>query len=260
MMGRIQIDNPMKLPNRGFSLVELMVATVLGLIISLAVVRSFMGSKEGFMLTQSNTDMQQNGRFALSFLVEGAQMAGFRPVNSFRNSAFPALGAWGEGQIIGGTDGASSADTLRVRFYGYDDAYMRDCMGNTVADADLINFNYVTQEYAVVNENLTCAIDGGAAQILVEGVEKMEVLYGVDADGDRYTDYYQTATQVGATDQWENVTSVKMFVIARAFDEVLDVDNDRTYRLNGENHTFNDDMLRDVFTTTVGLKNVLTRS
>lgn len=52
-------------------------------------------------------------------------------------------------------------------------------------------------------------------QELVEGIENLQILYGVDADGDELADSYVNASLVGAA-SWNNVVSIRFGIIARA--------------------------------------------
>lgn len=53
------------------------------------------------------------------------------------------------------------------------------------------------------------------SQELVEGIENLQILYGVDTDADEHADVYSRASLVGAT-SWNNVVSIRFGIIARA--------------------------------------------
>jgi len=55
---------------RGFSLVELMVALLIGLIISIGVVQIFGATRATYQLDEALARAQENGRFALEFLTQ----------------------------------------------------------------------------------------------------------------------------------------------------------------------------------------------
>ncbi len=61
---------------RGLSLVELMVAMVIGLVISLAVLQVFISNKNTFLLRGAAGNLQENGRFALQYLAAELRPAG----------------------------------------------------------------------------------------------------------------------------------------------------------------------------------------
>ncbi len=62
---------------RGFSLVELMVALVIGLVISIGVVQIFGATRATYQLDESLARAQENGRFALEFLTQDIRHAGY---------------------------------------------------------------------------------------------------------------------------------------------------------------------------------------
>ncbi len=61
----------------GFSLVELMVAIVLGLILMTGVINVYIDSKRNYSYEDEQARLQENGRFALNFIKRELQHAGF---------------------------------------------------------------------------------------------------------------------------------------------------------------------------------------
>ncbi|MFA7387769.1 MAG: PilW family protein [Thiohalobacteraceae bacterium] len=93
----------------------------------------------------------------------------------------------------------------------------------------------------------------GAAEEVVEGVESMQVLYGVDTDNDRVVNQYVTANNVP---DWNNVLSVQIALLMRATERGDDISGATTYVLNGSNaDAAADGRLRQVFNTTIALRN-----
>ena len=62
--------------SRGFTLIELMIALVIGLIISIGVVQIFSSNRASYQLDESLARAQENGRFALEFLTQEIRQAG----------------------------------------------------------------------------------------------------------------------------------------------------------------------------------------
>jgi len=60
----------------GLSLIEMMVAMVIGLVLMLGVVQVFLASRTASRLAEGNARAQENGRFALEFLQRDIRMAG----------------------------------------------------------------------------------------------------------------------------------------------------------------------------------------
>jgi type IV pilus assembly protein PilW len=99
-------------------------------------------------------------------------------------------------------------------------------------------------------------------QELIQGVEGMQLLYGVDTDGDLLANSYQKASAVA---DWGTVVSINIAVLARSIDESGVEKDKKTYQLLGgaakggqAYGPFNDRRQRAVFTTTITLRNSTT--
>lgn len=99
-------------------------------------------------------------------------------------------------------------------------------------------------------------LDPGAntdAQELVEGIESMQILYGVDTSNDRRVNEYETAADVN---DWDSVVSVRLSLLLRTPEEVNSDEDDRIYNLAGTVvEPANDRRIRQVATTTISLRN-----
>jgi len=103
----------------------------------------------------------------------------------------------------------------------------------------------------------------GAAppQELVEGVEGMQIKYGVDTSGDLEADTYVTADAV--TD-WTKVVSINIAILVRSVDENGTEIDRKSYALLGGTTAsggatygpFNDRRQRQIFSTTIAVRNV----
>jgi type IV pilus assembly protein PilW len=93
---------------------------------------------------------------------------------------------------------------------------------------------------------------------LVDSIDTMQLRYGHDADEDGTVDDWLTADAVDAADDWDEVVSVEVSLVARAAEEYgTDVDVG-IYPLAGMTFDpFNDRRLRRVFSTVVSLRNRL---
>jgi type IV pilus assembly protein PilW len=110
-------------------------------------------------------------------------------------------------------------------------------------------------------------IGDGPPQELAEGVENMQVLYGVDTDGsnDRAPDAYVTAAEVQAAEllaangRWADVVSLQVaLLVSSTRENVADADN-RAFTLLTEAAVgpFADGRLRQVVSFTVAVRNRL---
>ena len=135
-------------------------------------------------------------------------------------------------------------------------------------DAEIL-FPRTTVYYLRYNGNnepsLYRKIANSAVEELIEGVESMQILYGEDTDDNRTVDVYNTANSVG---DWDNVLAVRIGLLLRSPGEIAKKDFDAlNYTVNGTvidpmgNGTpaapVDDRRLRQVFTTTVGIRNRL---
>ncbi len=93
------------------------------------------------------------------------------------------------------------------------------------------------------------------AEEIAEGVDTMQVLYGVDSDGDAAVDTYTTANGVA---DWDEVVSLRIGLLMRAPDEYGAEIDTQVYDVNETRFNPVDDRrVREVFTTTVAIRNRL---
>lgn len=93
----------------------------------------------------------------------------------------------------------------------------------------------------------------GAAEELADGVERMELRFGEDTNGDRIADTYNTANGVA---NWANVITVSVALLVRSPDEYGAERDAKTYTLLDRTFTApNDRHLRQIFVTTATLRN-----
>jgi type IV pilus assembly protein PilW len=93
--------------------------------------------------------------------------------------------------------------------------------------------------------------ENGKDQELIEGIEQMQVFYGVDTDGDNAANQYVDSAAV--IDQ-EAVTSIKVWLVARSENNNV-LEKEQTYTINGVDTTAGDKRLRQVFSLTIDLRN-----
>ncbi len=327
---------------RGLTLVELMVALVMGLVLLGGVVTVFVANKETYRVQDALARIQENGRFSLSLLTRELRTSGLmgcstlkplsKPRNTVRDgSLFPAgsrfadyerpvdgfeaisTSTWSPPldpqfagltpQPAGGNDvllvrvvdgneervashGATTAPLVvqgASRLQVNDLAIVSDCQGAAVFQVTGVSGSTIThgvdlgkqypsaatvaevQEirntaYYVAPSNVSAEPalwrwDGiNAAQEMAEGIERMQVRFGVDINGDQAVDQYDTANQVETANNWGNVISVRISFVVRSPDQNV-TDGAQTYVLDGTPQTAADSRLRQVFTTTIAVRN-----
>lgn len=104
------------------------------------------------------------------------------------------------------------------------------------------------------------SIAGGAEEV-AENIEDMQLLYGVDSDGDGAANFYVAANSPSLTD-WKQVVSVRVSLVAVSPESGATVQG-QTYIHNTGSavlpsvQTATDRRLRQVFTTTIAIRNRL---
>jgi type IV pilus assembly protein PilW len=115
-----------------------------------------------------------------------------------------------------------------------------------------------------LNVNSGGTLDTGAAVELIDGLESMQIIYGLDTNGDTLANEYVTADVVdppGAPtpDNWNNVVSVRIALLTHTPDGVASADDTKTYYLAGtqfdDTDHGNDKRLRQVYTSTIKIRN-----
>lgn len=229
----------------GLSIVELMVALVLSLVVLLVTTGIYVSNKQTYRFLDSYSLLQENGRFAVYFLREHILQAGF-PRQSNVN-AFPILPV--------NNSGPNNSDSVIVRFRS-----TVDCLN---AAAPLIGgIATATNTFTIVQPVNAAPQLQCNGQALVDGIEAMQVAYGVDTTADGIANSYvnsadvQAGTAGGGGPDWANVVSVRVAVLVQGQTNVLDQAQTTTYNLLGTAYTAaNDRTPRRVFTTTVPLRN-----
>ena len=140
--------------------------------------------------------------------------------------------------------------------------------GRPPASSPSAVFKFSTRRYFIgKNPNGTPSLyrddNGLNSQELVEGIESIQILYGVASPPNKEPSIYRKANalSLGAADptaDWANVVSVKIGILART-PNTKDTDIDKnTYDVNGTTlGPFNDRNSRRVFIATVSLKNLI---
>ena len=227
---------------QGLSLVELMVALVLSLVVMLVTTSIYVSNKQTYRFLDSYGSLQENGRFAMFFLREHILQAGFPGQSSV--NAFPTLPV--------NNTGPNTSDNIIVQFQS-----AVDCLN---AAAPLVGgIPTATNTLRIVQPvnappQLQCN-----NSVLVDGIETMQVAYGVDTDNDFIANTYADSAQVDAGiggASWDEVVSVRIAILVQGQANVLDQAQAITYNLLGSAYAAaNDRTPRRVFTTTIPLRN-----
>ncbi len=210
---------------RGFTLVELMIAMLMALFLIGGLVTLVQAMKSTTLSQNGLSQLQESERMAMTLMADVIQSAGYFPnplantaASSFPISApFTATGQtlFGSGNFTDGPPGNSI--TVRYLTSGTGSATpdnVIDCTGNTsTVAATLVNTFSID-----ANGNLQClvTVNGVAAAApvpLISGLSSMQIYYGVQTNtavGTNSIDAYLDANTVAAGPYWSNVKSVKI--------------------------------------------------
>ena len=242
---------------QGFTLVELMIALTISLILLLVIGTVFTSSRQAFRMQEDNARIQESGRFALEVLGRSIKQAGHT------NVPFTGFKLAFTGNAISGTDGGAGADTITLQYDGV--AGDRDCgVGTAVTAADIVAGNNIIQNHFnldTANAQLRCAGTIAAApavpgapptgQALLENVEDLQILYGIDTTGDQSANQY-VATPV----DWTQVVTARVCVLIRSEQTNLVLAGNNYLNCNGVATVVPADRrLRRAFTETFNLRN-----
>lgn len=235
---------------QGFTLVELMISMTLGLILLLIIGTAFVSSRQAFREQEDNARIQESGRFALEFIGRNIKQAGHAEV------PFGGIKAAFEGTAIRGTSGgAGVADTVTIQ---YDGAIGdQDCEGTVITAQNIVIQNSFNIDAA--NAELRCDGQFVAAftepvptsgSVLLENVEDLQLLYGIDTTGEQSVDQY-----VAAPADWNQVIAARVCVLVRS-DKTNIVSPGYYLDCNGASVAIPADRrLRRAFTATFNLRN-----
>ncbi len=217
----------------GFSLVELMIAITLGLIVLLAVGSIYIGSRQTYRVQEDNARLQEAGRYALEMLGRSIRQAGANAEMNFNKTATALqCNVPGVCNAIGGVNGVAvtDPDTLTVQFYAGSEELdpalpgwiARDCTGGKANPA---LGQVVTNTFNITATNLRCTGSVGGAQPLVENVEDLQVVYGIDDTDVSGNPNYRSADLYVAAPTAAQLPSV---VTARVCVQIRSVNNGLT--------------------------------
>ncbi len=225
----------------GFSLIELMIAMLLGLILIGGVVNIFLASSQTYRLQEAMFRVQESGRFALDMMLRDLRDAGFQnllPTNASRDTSITAVqGVQAVAPLPANVKASVTSEILSIP------ANAANSGGGVV---------YYVAPDAGGQRSLFRNLNA-----VVEGVENVAFSYGVDTNGDRQPDTYLGVAAVGAS-QWSDVVAVRIsFLIASNDPGVVEQTQAAPAPFDAAPYTVatTDKRLYQVFTTTVALRN-----
>ncbi|MCK0538497.1 PilW family protein [Alcanivorax quisquiliarum] len=227
---------------RGLTLIELMIAMLLSALVILAATQLFTTNQQLFMTQQIASRVMDDGQLVLRFIGSDMRQAGYS------GGALPSY----SGVVFGGAGGSDDgdpSDQVAVRFNGN-----QDCQG-TVSPTSVT----ITNLY-FVNGNGELMCDGSLSAdpvALVEGVEAMRVMYGLDMAGDGEIGPIRFMDATAAQGVSRPVVAIRLAILMAEESNALPVNEERTWHvLDREITTGKDQVLRRIFTSTFMLRSM----
>jgi type IV pilus assembly protein PilW len=212
---------------RGFTLIELMVAIVISIFLAGGLVMMVQSTRRAFGSQQMLAQLQDNERLVMTFMSEVVESTGYfpDPVHNTNVAVFPIVGVtFAAGQPVYGTyTAATPGDTITVRYAAALNDNVFNCKGLT--NTTVANYDVFVNKFSVQPNPgnplfpiLTCTVSSTAINPavnipLVNGVQKLIILYGVKrspTDTGSCADTYLNASQMVAPTDWNNVCSINL--------------------------------------------------
>lgn len=202
---------------RGLTLVELLVALVIGMLIALAAIAALIATQRGFSTVDASSQLRDNGRFATDLIQRIGVQSGFRdvfyaarPPSASEIAANLAPNITGFNNALSSSSdplNASTARTAGVEGYGSDililryqaletfpgsgvsDKSMIDCAGNSSTSvpstrdermASILHVAVSQGEPSLMCSTVNSSGTVSNPQPIIQGVENFQVLYGTD--------------------------------------------------------------------------------
>ena len=206
---------------KGFGLVEVMIAVTLGIVVVLGITQIFASAKQSYLTQDSTSRLQEDARYVLSRMVQDIRMAGMfgcLPVSALDGSPpadFASPIEWDNSEkklslvtasVADGREGSSSSTWTITT----------DCLaGGTVHDgsqdpgAGELAFPIRKLAYKYDADAGTLSVDSGSgvAQPLVSGVSAFTVDFGLAANAG---DHYVTGSYMSNVSEAALIRSVRL--------------------------------------------------
>ena len=184
---------------RGVTLVELMISLGLSLFLILVVAQFFVANKTTYRTQQAQADIQERGRYAISWIARQLRHTGYVDVTRVASAvvdSFPAGGGLAAGQVLAGT-----ASSVTVRYWGAVDGDLVNCLGASIASgvsvAETIDLN---------GTDLRCQ-----GTSVLRDIRELVFSYGEDSGVDGVPDVYRAVP----TD-WLKVNAVRICLLVES--------------------------------------------
>ena len=165
---------------KGFTLVELLVAMAVTVIVAATAISSYMSQQETQLSQKQIVEMQQNIRAALYVMTMELRMAGYNPYDKY------------DAGIVNAGDGVPVADggtgPLTFTFVADDDGEDNDNDGTVDEEGELKTISFELYDaYSDGDNDIGRAVGSGAPQAIAENIQTLDFTY-LDGDGNPTAD------------------------------------------------------------------------
>ena len=281
---------------KGFTLVELLVGLILTVFISAIAITYMWSSSQVFRVQTNDSLSHENARYALELLSQHIRLAGQNRPNSIDTildvvyngslcAADDASNADGNTAVCTVDTLINNATTLASDRLAVDylaTANVDGCNGVTfnasvASPQELINVFWVADLDNDDINSLYCqtinvtssTVNGGTAQPLIDGIDAMQIQYGIADPASDLVQRYQSYTNLiadGGPTAARNVKAIRLALLVNSGigsdqgtnigDVALETAENRSYQLLDETIDINDDrVFRQVYSTTIAIPN-----
>lgn len=289
----------------GLTLVEVMISITMGVVFLIAAMTFLLSGKQSSDSQDAGARIQENARFALDIITKSARHAGYSSVIGGAAPAYIYRAQCGVDDINGIDSTNCSDDTNALEgdriAFAFDSPDGLDCLGVDIDDNDddgldatIVNVFWVEESNSTIRNNgntgtissLYCQgfnpdvgdWHDGSPQPMVDGVDHMQIEYGLYSNVSTAVSGYLSATEVqalgdqlaigtpsfDATDIWDNVQSVRFSLVVSSGINSSNADNNASdldagiydnFTVLGQVYAPIDTKIRRVYTKTISFNN-----
>ena len=259
-------NRPLALPSgncglraqRGFSLVELMVGLTIGLLVVLAAIGSLIFTQATSAAVDESSRLQQKADAVFRNIgYHVSQSGAYELVDGSEgkvvfSSAFTGFNTGsthtGIYRVWGENGASNAADSLGVSYE--DSGTSRDCLGSRPTTANVDSKFYVD----ATTKDLMCkGATSAAAQSVADGVEDLQVTYGVQSAGATPYQFHDAS----AVSDWTSIQAVRICLQVAGDNKGNPQPNSLVFKGCRDQTVTNDGLLRRTYWRTFSLRSAL---